>query len=210
MKYVLVIGDGMADAKLTQLDGKTPLAMIPQTPAKPIDVAHPGKLPQLPSQILGVAGTPDPLSIKEQVYFQQYGGGARRWFYGNNALLVVNTSAPLRHLHAPDECLRGSGHDVQYLGLDNSNIPTAIYRSIDPHGQAWRIRVSFVSDSGFHSHCVAGAVWHWLQHPDSQWSQIQRITPWTLSPQDTAQFDKAVLAALDIPSNSVIASAQPM
>ena len=28
MKYVLVIGDGMADAKLAQLDGKTPLEAL--------------------------------------------------------------------------------------------------------------------------------------------------------------------------------------
>ncbi len=184
--------------------------LILQAPATPLDVAHPGELPHLPSQMLGMVGTADTLSKKEQAYFQQFGGGAQRSFYGNNALLVVNTSAPLRHLHTPDECLRGSGHDVQYLGLDNSTIPTAIYRSIDPQGQAWRVRVSFVSDNSLYSHSVSGAVWQWLQNPTSHWTQIQRVTPWTLDPQAADQFDKAVLAALDIPAHPMIASAQPM
>jgi exosortase/archaeosortase family protein len=173
--------------------------LILQTPAKPIDVARVSSPPLLPSNLLGVAGKDDPLSKQEQVYFRRFGGGASRKFFGDSALLVVRTSAPLRHLHAPDECLRGSGHDVQYVGMDNRTIPTAVYRSIDPSGQPWRIRVSFVSNDGQQFHNVAAAVWHWIQHPGSTWSQIQRITPWSEVTEDADRFDAAALRALDIP-----------
>jgi len=172
--------------------------LILQLPGKPVDVAHPSNTPILPGHILGVAGKDDPLSDQERNYFRRYGGGASRKVYNDSALLVVQSSAPLRHLHAPDECLRGSGHKVQYLGMTRNRIPTAVYRSIDPLGQAWRIRVSFVSDDGQQFHSVAAAVWHWMQHPGSTWSQVQRITPWSSSDSRADQFDEAVLRALDI------------
>lgn len=178
--------------------------LILQTPAKPVDVARTVSTPILPSNILGIAGTDDPLSQQEQAYFHRYGGGASRKVFGNNALLVVQTNAPLRHLHAPDECLRGSGHHVQYLGMENQFIPTAVYQSIDPSGQPWRIRVSFVSDDGQQFHSVAAAVWHWMQNPASTWSQIQRITPWSESSVEADRFDLAVLRALDIPLSTAV------
>jgi len=168
-------------------------------PASPVDISRVSSIPTLPSNLLGVAGTIDSLSNQEQTYFRLYGGGAERRQYGSNALLMVKTSAPLRHLHTPNECLRGMGHDVEYVGFENKPIPTAVYRSTDPNGNQWQIRVSFRSDNNHSVHSVAEAVWFWIQQPKTTWYQIQRISPWQQQDSVTNQFDNAVMRALDIP-----------
>jgi hypothetical protein len=84
---------------------------------------------------------------------------------GRYGLLVVSTSAPLRHLHSPEECLAGNGHTVRYLGQTGGVTPSAVYRTTDPQGQSWRITVSFVSERGGWTPHVAEAIWRWLQAP---------------------------------------------
>ena len=79
--------------------------------------------------LAGMNARPVPLLAKEKAYFLKYGGSAQKASYGPHQLLVVRTSAPLRHLHAPDECLRGLGMKVQYLGVRHSPVPSAIYRA---------------------------------------------------------------------------------
>ena len=73
---------------------------------------------ELPGHIDGYRSTPvQAARQRTQAYFIKYGGSAQKAFYGPHQLLMVRTSAPLRHLHAPDECLRGLGMKVEYLGM---------------------------------------------------------------------------------------------
>ncbi len=173
--------------------------LIVSLPARPIDVASPLAAPVLPASIADLAAVPGQLSALEQLYFTRYGGGAARARYGPYSLLVVSTSAPLRHLHAPDECLAGAGHSVRYLGKTHGPVPAAIYRSEDPDGRRWRVAVSFVADRGEVVTSVAEAVWRWLQAPATTWTMVQRIAPWDTPTQAFATWENAVARALDLP-----------
>jgi hypothetical protein len=173
--------------------------LVINLPAQPVDVAQAMPAPRPPSFIGGFVADTRPLTPREQIYFTRYGGGAARASYGDNGLLLVRTSAPLRHLHGPDECLRGAGHQVRYLGSIYAPLPTAIYRSVDPQGQAWRIAVSFVSNRGEATTSVAHAVWLWLKNPGTTWTQVQRISPWDADPAQQSAWDLAVARALDLP-----------
>jgi len=116
-------------------------------------------------------------------------------------LLLIKTSSPLRHLHAPDECLRGLGFKVRHVGISYDRIPTAVYKAIANDGQSYRIAVSFISDKGHATSNVAESVWLWMRQPDSVWSSIQRISPWEQEASITRRWDQAVFTALDININ---------
>lgn len=173
-------------------------AIIISLPARPVDVSRKQQAIALPATIAGFTATQGKLSAQEQDYFTRYGGSAARAHYGPYGLLLVSTSAPLRHLHAPDECLTGSGHGVRYLGARFAPYPTALYRSIDPHGNVWRIAVTFISDRGELATSVTEAVWRWLQHPQSTWTMVQRIAPWNTTETSLDAWDMAVARALDL------------
>ena len=179
-------------------------------PSRPLDVARPQTAPALPERIALFAAQPGVLTAKEQAYFTRYGGGAARAAYGPYGLLVVSTSAPLRHLHSPEECLAGSGHTVRYLGQTGGVTPSAVYRSTDPQGQSWRITVSFVSERGEWTPHVAEAIWRWLQAPGTTWRMIQRIAPWQLPETAVEHFDAAVWRALDLSPSAVRGPLQPL
>jgi hypothetical protein len=171
---------------------------IVSLPRTPIDVARSDIKISLPLMIDNQVGVPSPLLPKEKIYFTQYGGAAAKASYGNNGLLVIQTSSPLRHLHSPDECLRGLGFEVQHVGISYDTIPTAVYKATTIEGQSYRIAVSFISDQGHTTSNVSEAVWHWMQKRNSMWSAIQRISPWEQDESITRRWDRAVLAALDI------------
>ncbi|NJN45639.1 MAG: hypothetical protein HC808_03140 [Candidatus Competibacteraceae bacterium] len=158
--------------------------------------------PVLPANLAEIPGQAGQLTALENTYFTRYGGGAARSRYADLNLLLVRTAAPLRHLHAPDECLTGLGHQVEYLGPVYTPIPTAIYRSTDPQGQLWRVAVTFYSSRGQLTTNVAETVWHWLQDPTSTWTMIQRVTPWNMSADRIDRWDRAVALALDLPLTS--------
>lgn len=179
-------------------------------PSRPLDVARPQADPALPERIALFAAQPGVLTAKEQAYFTRYGGGAARAAYGPYGLLVVSTSAPLRHLHSPEECLAGSGHTVRYLGQTGGVTPSAVYRSTDPQGRDWRITVSFVSERGEWTPHVAEAIWRWLQAPGTTWRMIQRIAPWQLPETAVEHFDAAVWRALDLSPSAVRGPSQPL
>lgn len=166
-------------------------------PKAPIDVAQRIPSPTLPAWLNGHFKQQSSLSAIERGYYTMYGGGASRAIYGDHTLLVVSTSSPLRHLHAPDECLRGTGHSVQYVGQLGGRFPTAIYRSVDPQGQAWRVAVSFVAEDGQHASSVGEVVWNWFRQPPKTWSLIERISPWSDDDTSARHFSGAVFAALD-------------
>ena len=173
-------------------------ATIVSLPRTPVDVAKPNIKISLPLMIDNHEGIPSPLLPKEKIYFTQFGGAAAKASYGNNGLMLIQTSSPLRHLHSPDECLRGLGFDVQHIGISYDTIPTAVYKATSVEGLSYRIGVSFISDRGHHTSNVSEAVWRWVQEPSSVWSAIQRISPWEQDITITRQWDRAVLTALDI------------
>ena len=173
-------------------------AFIIALPVSPVDVARAQPMPALPGYLAGEVGETSALTTLEHNYFTRYGGGAARATYGEHALLLVQTSAPLRHLHAPDECLRGQGHTVRYLGRTSGQTPTALYRSTGPDGHEWRVAVSFISDRGHRTSSVGHAVWHWLKRRDTTWTMVQRISPWNTSASAIEQFDAHVVRALDL------------
>ena len=172
--------------------------VIVNLPRQAIDVARRSISIELPMHLAGMNAAPVELLAKEKAYFLKYGGSAQKASYGPHQLLVVRTSAPLRHLHAPDECLRGLGMKVQYLGVSHSSVPSAIYRAQTSEGQAYLIDVSFVSDDGFITTNISEAVWRWMQNPRSTWTAIQRITPEQIDNRSRQQFDAAVIAAFDL------------
>jgi len=174
---------------------------ITTVPGHAIDVAKRDIPIILPDRIDGRLASPVALSAKERDYFIRYGGAAAKAAYGDASVLAVRTSSPLRHLHAPDECLRGLGLDIDYLGMRHGPVPTAIYRAQASDGRAWRIEVSFVSDRGHAAANVAHVVWTWLQQPATVWTSIQRITPWEMPAGERQDFEHGVIAAFDLPTD---------
>ncbi len=175
--------------------------LIITLPARPLDVTATLPPPWLPHLLLNQVGQPIDLTTSEQRYFTRYGGAAIRRQYGPVQLLVVQTTAPLRHLHAPDECLTGLGHRVRYVGRI-SQVATAVYQSVDLQGRRWRVAVTFRSQSGQVASSIAEVAWHWFRQRDT-WSMIQRITPWELPDAQHAALEQAVAAMFDIPLLSI-------
>lgn len=171
---------------------------IVNVPRTAIDVAKRGLEIQLPAQLEGYRATAVPLQEAERAYFVQYGGAAAKASYGENNLLVVRTSAPLRHLHAPEDCLRGLGFEVTYLGTRYDPVATASYEATAPDGSRHRIDVSFVADDGTVTASISHAIWHWLQNPQTVWTAIQRIGPADQPDTQRRAFDHAVAASFDL------------
>ena len=172
--------------------------VIVNLPRRAVDVVRRAIALELPQHLAGFTARELALLPKEKAYFLKYGGAAKKAFYGPHQLLMVRTSAPLRHLHAPDDCLRGLGMKVSYLGRRFAPVPTARYRAISPDGQSYLVDVSFISDDGLVTSNVARAVWLWLQKPGRNWTAVQRITPEGVGKNATARFESAVIAALDL------------
>lgn len=168
-------------------------------PRRPADIAARDVRIEAPACIGIAQASPLPLTDRERAYFEQYGGGAAKAAYGAHALMLARTTSPLRHLHAPDECLRGLGFRVSYLGMRFAPAPTAHYRAIAPDGAAYHVAVSFFSDQGHRTASVSEAVWFWLADRETTWTAVQRISPETSSAADRAAFDAGVFAALDLP-----------
>ncbi len=174
--------------------------LITGLPRTAFDVSAPAAAKALPVTLNGHPKRRVELSAREAAFFNQFGGWSAKAEYGAHGLMLVSTSSPLRHLHGPEDCLRGLGYDVEYLGAVFKPLPTAVYRAIAPDGTAYRIDVSFVSDQGAVTTNVATAVWTWLQGEAGNWTAVQRISPEALPPEQHAQFNRAVIAALDLPA----------
>ncbi|MFB6371796.1 MAG: exosortase T [Bradymonadaceae bacterium] len=166
-------------------------------PHNPVDVAESAGEITLPDRLDGHHVQPRELQSYEKAYFQKFGGGVAKATYGPHTLLVVETSAPLRHLHAPDACLGGAGYEVETLGKTHGALPSASYLA-RKDGQAWRVDVTYVSDTGRVATSVAEAVWYWLKSPETTWRAIQRFHPAEISPRRRARFDRQVADFFDI------------
>lgn len=172
---------------------------ITNLPRKAMDVARADLPLTLPYSLNNIFAKAVPLTAQEQAYFTQYGGSARKAVYGDHSLMMVRTSAPLRHLHAPDECLRGLGMKVEYKGTGYGAMPSAIYKTTDSYGDTYRIAVSFIpSDHSTITTNVSEAIWRWMQKPGSSWTAVQRISLWETPKYDNQKFDNSLIAALDI------------
>ena len=174
--------------------------IIVSLPRQALDVSGRIEKVDLPFSLNGIVKKSQPLMAVERAYFEQYGGTAQKALYGPMALTLVNTSSPLRHLHSPDDCLRGLGYNVSFIGTRFAPVPTAIYKAEDASGSAWQVAVTFTASTGFATSNVAEAIWHWLRNPTSSWQSIQRITPWQFDDNSRENFEQATIAALDIPS----------
>ena len=176
--------------------------LIVNLPRKAMDVTRADIPLFLPVSLNNEYASIVPLTESEQAYFTQYGGSAKKAVYGGHSLMMVRTSAPLRHLHAPDECLRGLGMVVEYKGAVYDPMPSAIYKATDYNGQSYRIAVTFMpDDQSAMTTNVSEAVWRWMHNSHQTWTAMQRITLWGMPQHKTDQFDKALLAALDISRN---------
>ncbi|WP_057465366.1 exosortase T [Pseudovibrio sp. POLY-S9] len=173
--------------------------VVVSLPRQAVDVARATTLPVLPLFLNGESGQDIPLLPVEQQYLEEYGGYAVKKRYGEHALTLVHTSSPLRHLHAPDDCLRGLGYRVEFLGSRFEAMPSALYRATAENGQQWQVSVSFFSDDGHVTNNVAEAIWIWLQNPSLSWTSIQRVSPWQAALSNQNQFEAAVFAAFDFP-----------
>lgn len=172
-------------------------AIVSQSP-QPVDVSGELQARALPVQLAGLRGEKTPLAPIEQAYFQTYGGDAQKAQFGPLGLNIVSTTSPLRHLHAPEICLRGMGYRVRFLGTRFEGTASAIYRAESPDGEVWRVAVSYASDAGDVTPSVGEAIWRWMTGRGGSWSSVQRITPWSLGEGDRARLEAAALAALDI------------
>ena len=180
---------------LTYLAGSL---VIVSMKADPVDVSTSVTPPILPTQIQGFVAQDVPLTNMEASYFQTYGGQAQKVQFGPMGLNVVSTRAPLRHLHAPEICLRGLGYTVRFLGTRYEGVPSAYYQATGPEGDQWLVAVSYVAQSGHVTPSVGEAIWRWMNGSGGTWSSVQRITPWALDATQRRDLDAAALAALDI------------
>ena len=105
------------------LAGALAIVNLPRTP---VDVAQRNQAASLPISLAGYAQQPvGAVDPREQAFFTQFGGSAVKGQYGPHGLMLVQTTSPLRHLHTPDDCLRGIGFRVSYLGAQFTPMPTA-------------------------------------------------------------------------------------
>lgn len=170
---------------------------------RPVDVARYTEPFALPPTLAGWSFTRRALSDTERNYFVRYGGMAAKGDYGPFGVVVVRTTAPLRHLHGPDECLRGAGYAVRYRGAALDAYPTALYEATAPSGERLEVAVRYLSDTGQVTSNIAEAVWRWLNQEAGSWTMVQRITPVAAPPDLTRAFDAALMAALDAPPASI-------
>lgn len=151
-------------------------------PGRPLDVGEAGAGPALPHQIYGFESVELPLSDVERAYFAAYGGAAEKRAYTDehgavHVAVLVRTTSPLRHLHGPDRCLVGAGHEVERLGVRPGLVPTVVYRSRAPDGRRFLVEVVFLSERGETAASVSEVAWRWLSRPGTAWTLVERVHP---------------------------------
>ncbi len=172
-------------------------------PARPVDVSAPFPDLRLPHSMGGAVGVELPLSAREAAAYTAHGGSAVRARYSDHSVLIVRTSSPLRHLHAPEECMTALGARVERLGVSNDNLPSAIYRVRHPDGVVYRVAVTFFASDGTIATSVAEAVFHWLRNPNTTWTGVQRVAPWHIAEASGWLVERDVAAVFDLPSHSI-------
>ncbi|MEM8820726.1 MAG: exosortase T [Pseudomonadota bacterium] len=186
--------------RLLAAGGLTLLAIsLAFVPARPVDTS-PAAAIALPTQLAGHAAAPWAQSAREAAYYARFGGGAASAEYGPMALTIVESAAPLRHLHAPEECLTGLGFEVRLVSTERQGLATAHYRAEGPDGRVWHVAASFVAADGSSVAGIGEAAWAWLTGTRQRWRLVRRITPWNLIADERARLEGAARAALDLPA----------
>lgn len=176
--------------------------VVAAAPSHPLDVSGPTVGPGLPGALGGLPSVARELSAQEREYFGRFGGTVERRTYATDpatTVLLVRTTAPLRHLHSPDACLRGAGHDVERMGVRDG---TVVWRTVDPDGRAWRVEASFTSSEGDMALSASEVAWRWLRSPGATWTLLERVTPWEAcdaDPAACAAFERDLFHALETP-----------
>jgi hypothetical protein len=184
-------------------------ALVLLAPARPLDVSGAVAPIALPATLGGWRGSAADHAPAERAYFERFGGRVAKAAYADgpgpgHQVILVRTTSPLRHLHAPDRCLVGAGHRVTRVGVrppSARDLPTVVWRSVDPDGRAWRVEASFVGPRGETAASVSEVVWTWLFDRGGAWTLVERVSPWDACPADPAgcaAFEAALFAALDL------------
>ena len=173
-------------------------AIIIALPHKPLDISENRSPLNLPVYLNGHFGQAIALRQMEQDYFTQFGGSVAKMRYGEHKVMLIRTDSPLRHLHAPEDCLVAMGLSVQYEGMAYQTLPTAIYTATEPNGMQWRIAVTFYSERGQFTTNISEVVWLWLQQPHTTWYALHRIVPVNTPNPSVQEWDTALFAALDL------------
>jgi exosortase/archaeosortase family protein len=165
---------------------------LPFTPRHPLDVSDTNAELELPARLADFSAQSRDLHPVERKHFTRFGGEALEASYGPHTLLVVETSAPLRHLHAPDEWLGDLDYSVESSGRADGILPAARYLVEAPGGRRWILDVTFVSEQGRLATSVSEAIWYWLSSPTTTWRVLYRFHPDGLSRDHVARFDRSV------------------
>lgn len=174
---------------------------IVMAPRTALDVSAKVAPPVLPTQLAGHEILNHALSRQEVDYFEAYGGTARKATYGALGVTVVKTTSPLRHLHSPEECLKGLGYRVRFLGTQHGLWPSSVYSAENEAGR-WQVLVTFGADDGFVSANMSAVIWHWLKNPGVVWTSYQRITPLNFTQSERLKLDEIFMTSLDVSRNS--------
>lgn len=182
-------------------------ALITLAPQRPVDLSESSPGASLPTSLGARHGVPRPLSPEETSYLERFGGHVEKRLYDGagdrpSLVLLLRTTAPLRHLHEPSVCLRAAGNTVEYLGVVQTPLPTVTWRATSPEGVVYRVQASFFSERGQWASSGAEAAWRWLAAPGTSWAMLQRVTPWELCESDPTpclSLDGELAQALDLP-----------
>jgi len=176
----------------------TVVALLPHSP---MDISEEITEAALPLNLGTRVGESLPLTDEEAAYFDAYGGRVERRRYDTHSALLIQTTQPVRHLHSPANCLRGTGHAVTRLGIRPDSLPTTVWKTVDPQGLAWRVETSLVSAGGIGAETVSEVVWHWMREPHTTWMLVERVSPWELceaEPTRCSAFDAELFATIDL------------
>jgi len=180
--------------------------LIAAAPQHPVDVGDFDATARLPRVLGDRVGEVMPLTDQERAYFEQFGGEVEKITYRDpdgvaHTVLRVRTSAPLRHLHDPEVCLRGAGHTLERLGVRATPIPGVVWRTTDTDGRSWQVEASFVDDDGHGTAAISEVTWRWLMTPGTAWTLLERGSPWAVcdaEPERCDAFNRDLLSALDL------------
>lgn len=169
------------------------VSLVPQFPVHTSDSAP----LELPAQLAGYFEEPRAAGDVERRYFERYGGSVAIADYGPHTLLVVETKAPLRHLHTPEKWLGDAGFGVKKLGhtpglllADTYRIDSSREREEGTEGHSRLLDITYISEDGRIATSVAEAIWYWLAAPKTTWRAYLRFHPLDMPPSRRAEFDR--------------------
>ncbi|MCB9765070.1 MAG: hypothetical protein H6739_35175 [Alphaproteobacteria bacterium] len=172
-------------------------------PPVDFDAAPPITSPALPEQLGPWTGARIPLSQPQSAYFGRHGGSPeKRWYRGPRVepeVLLLRSASPVRELHGPRHVMVGAGHGVERVGQQSHPLPTTIWRTVDPGGDAWRVEANLINVNGAHALDVSELAVRWLRRPGAVWMMVARITPWSAcdnEPEACYDFGRRLLDSL--------------